>query len=90
MNGKDLTERGLCQGIPLWRIEDELDWRENVVAARQSASRPRSGNSLGQPMFVFDTVYRFMEAGANRVLAKPVDPVELVRVLDESHAATTG
>jgi len=29
MNGKELLEQGLRSGIPLWRIEDELDWREN-------------------------------------------------------------
>ena len=29
MNGKELLERGLRRGIPLGRIEDELDWREN-------------------------------------------------------------
>ncbi len=29
MNGKELLNRGLRLGIPLWRIEDELDWREN-------------------------------------------------------------
>jgi hypothetical protein len=29
MNGKELIEQGLRLGIPLWRIEEELDWREN-------------------------------------------------------------
>jgi len=29
MNGKKLLERGLRLGIPLWRIENELDWQEN-------------------------------------------------------------
>ena len=29
MNGKELLERGLRRGFPLWQIEDELDWREN-------------------------------------------------------------
>jgi hypothetical protein len=29
MNGKELLERGIRRGIPLWRIEAELDWREN-------------------------------------------------------------
>lgn len=36
-----------------------------------------------------DTVYQAMEAGAERVLAKPVDPTELVQVLEEQLAATT-
>ena len=31
MNGKELLERGLQSGVPLWRIEDELDWQENAV-----------------------------------------------------------
>ena len=29
MNGKEMLERGLRLGIALWRIEVELDWREN-------------------------------------------------------------
>ncbi len=36
-----------------------------------------------------DSVYQAMEAGAERVLAKPVDPAELVQVLEEQLAATT-
>jgi DNA-binding response OmpR family regulator len=35
-----------------------------------------------------ETVYRAVQAGADRVLAKPVDPTELVRVLEESQAGT--
>ena len=31
-----------------------------------------------------DTVYQAVEAGDDRVLAKPVDPAELVRVLEEA------
>jgi CheY-like chemotaxis protein len=33
-----------------------------------------------------DTVYRVVEAGAERVLAKPVDPAELVQILEEQLA----
>ena len=29
MDGKELLERGIRRNIPLWRIENELDWREN-------------------------------------------------------------
>ena len=29
MNGEELFQQALRRGIPLWRIEDELDWREN-------------------------------------------------------------
>ena len=36
-----------------------------------------------------DTVYQAMKAGADRVLAKPVDPAELVRVLEEQFTTTT-
>jgi hypothetical protein len=32
MNGKELLERGLRLGIPLWRIEEELDWQENQAS----------------------------------------------------------
>jgi CheY-like chemotaxis protein len=35
-----------------------------------------------------DTVYPAIEAGAERVLAKPFDPGELVRVLEEQFAVT--
>jgi two-component system, NtrC family, response regulator HydG len=35
-----------------------------------------------------DTVFPAMEAGAERVLSKPVDPAELVRVLEEQLADT--
>ena len=29
MTGVELLERALRRSIPLWRIEDELDWQEN-------------------------------------------------------------
>ena len=29
MNGEELTKRGLRLGVPMWRIEEDLDWREN-------------------------------------------------------------
>ena len=29
MDGQELLERGLRLGIPLWLIENELDWQEN-------------------------------------------------------------
>ena len=31
MDGKELLEQGLRRGIPLWRIEEELDWQENCI-----------------------------------------------------------
>lgn len=34
-----------------------------------------------------DSVYRAIEAGAERVLAKPVEPAELVHILEEQLAA---
>lgn len=36
-----------------------------------------------------DTVYHAVEAGAERVLGKPVDPTELVHVLEEQLAGPT-
>jgi CheY-like chemotaxis protein len=33
-----------------------------------------------------ETVYQAVQAGADRVLAKPVDPTELVRILEEEQA----
>ncbi len=32
MNGRKLLERGLQLGIPLWKIEKELDWQENQAS----------------------------------------------------------
>ena len=29
MNGRKLVEKGLRRGIPLWQIEERLDWQEN-------------------------------------------------------------
>lgn len=42
MNGKELLERGLRRGIPLWQMEDELDWQESAASARQSLVVPHS------------------------------------------------
>ncbi len=59
MNRKELLEQGLRQGIPLWRIEDALDWQENTVSARQSALLPKArrptarSRALWQPLSFF-------------------------------------
>ena len=37
MNEKELLKQGIRRGIPLWRIEEELDWREDQD--RRQASR---------------------------------------------------
>jgi DNA polymerase III psi subunit len=64
MDGKELVERGLRNGIPLWRIEGELDWQENADPVRQSALLPQvrrpaaMGRALWQPMFLlFGSVF---------------------------------
>ena len=36
MNGKEAIERALRLGIPLWRIEEELDWQDQQSAHSQN------------------------------------------------------
>lgn len=64
MSGKDLVERELHRGIPLWRIEDEMDWQENVVLSRKSVLLPETrgptarGRSRWQPLlFLFGWLF---------------------------------
>ena len=45
MNAKQLLERGLRRGVPLWRIEDKLDWQENQ-GPRWTEDDPASGANL--------------------------------------------
>jgi hypothetical protein len=58
MIGKDIVERELRREIPLWRIEDELDWQENAALSRKSAlpdarGATVRGKSRWQPLFLF-------------------------------------
>jgi hypothetical protein len=59
MIGKDQVERELRREIPLWRIEDELDWQENAALSRKSALLPEAraatvrGKPWWQPLFLF-------------------------------------
>jgi hypothetical protein len=53
MNGRELLERGLKLGIPLRRIEEELDWQENqgfrmarMWCTDRSSLLPRTRESL--------------------------------------------
>jgi hypothetical protein len=57
MNARELLERGLRRGIALWRIEEELDWRENqgsrwakdgVRKQRKPVKRERENRYPGQ------------------------------------------
>jgi hypothetical protein len=44
MNGRELLERGLRRGVALWRLEEELDWRENQGSRRaEHDARPAPG-----------------------------------------------
>ena len=57
MNAKQSVERGLRNGIPLWRIQEQLDWQENAASAprsgffRQVKSPAAIQRALWQPMF---------------------------------------
>ncbi len=58
------------------------------VCRRIRGSQPEARIVCMTGTQTIDTVYRALEAGADRVLAKPVDPSELVRVLEEPVAGT--
>jgi hypothetical protein len=56
MNGRELLERGLRLGVPLWRIEAELDWQENqgphwseFTVCKQSEPVTKNKKSLRVP-----------------------------------------
>jgi hypothetical protein len=59
MNGKELLERGLRRGVALWRLEEELDWRENQAPRRaEHNARPapatiRSDMASTSPLSLF-------------------------------------
>ena len=59
------------------------------VCRRIRESQPDARHVFMTGTTKIDTVYRAMEAGADRVLAKPVDPTELVHVLEEQLAGST-
>ena len=39
MNGLELLEQRLRQGVAVWRIEEELDWQENQAARCDDCDR---------------------------------------------------
>jgi hypothetical protein len=52
MDEKELLERGLQSGVPLSQMEGELDWQENVAAARRAAVlRESGGTALGRVLW---------------------------------------
>jgi len=53
------------------------------ICRRIRESQPHARNVLMTGTQNIDTVYRVVEAGVDRILGKPVDPKELVRVLEE-------
>jgi DNA-binding response OmpR family regulator len=58
-----------------------LDGADVCRRIRESQPDARHVFMTGTPGI--ETVYKAIEAGADRVLGKPVDPAELVRVLEE-------
>jgi DNA-binding response OmpR family regulator len=63
-----------------------LDGADVCRRIRETQPSARHVFMTGTPNI--DTVYRAVEAGADRVLAKPVEPTELVHVLEEQLAVT--
>jgi DNA-binding response OmpR family regulator len=59
------------------------------VCRRIRASLPDARHIFMTGTTNIETVYHAVEAGADRVLAKPVEPTELVHVLEEQLAAAT-
>ena len=64
-----------------------MDGAEVCRRIREAQPRARNVFVTGTPGI--DSVFRAVEAGADRVLAKPVDPAELVRVLEEQLTGPT-
>jgi two-component system alkaline phosphatase synthesis response regulator PhoP len=58
------------------------------VCRRVRESRPEARIVFMTGTQNIDTVYHAVEAGADHVLAKPVEPTDLVRVLEQRPAAT--
>ncbi len=68
-----------------------LDYRMPVMDGAETCRRIRELQPKVRGVFVtgyptIDTVYPAIGAGASRVLAKPVNPAELVRTLEEELA----
>jgi DNA-binding response OmpR family regulator len=64
-----------------------LDGAEVCRRIRESQPGARNVYMTGTPNI--ETVYRAVEAGADRVLGKPVDPTELVHVIEEELTGPT-
>ncbi len=65
-----------------------FDYRKPGLDGADVCRRIRAAQPAARVVYMtgtqnIDTVYRAVEAGADRVLAKPVDPAELVSVLEE-------
>jgi DNA-binding response OmpR family regulator len=70
-----------------------FDYRRPGLDGADVCRRIRETQPDARQVFVtgalgIDTVYRAVEAGADRVLAKPVEPSELVHVLEEQLAGS--
>ncbi len=68
-----------------------FDYRKPGLDGADLCRRIQQAQPIARSVFLtgttnIDTVYRAVEAGAVRVLAKPVDPAELVQVLEEQLA----
>jgi two-component system, OmpR family, alkaline phosphatase synthesis response regulator PhoP len=80
----ELARNGAYDAVVFDYRKPGLDGAEVCRLIRQALPSARRVFVTGTPGI--DTVYRAMEAGADRVLAKPVEPAELVHVLEEQLA----
>jgi DNA-binding response OmpR family regulator len=83
----DLARNNPYDAIVFDYRQPGLDGAE--ICRRVGEARPDARMLFMTGTLNIDTVYRAVEAGAARVLAKPVDPTELVHVLEEELAGST-
>jgi len=80
----ELVERTKYDAVVLDYRMPNMDGAETCRRIRQVQPEVRRVFVTGFP--TIDTVYLAIGSGADRVLAKPVNPVELVRTLEEELA----
>jgi CheY-like chemotaxis protein len=71
-----------------------FDYRKPGLDGAEVCRRVRAAQPDARHVFVtgdpgIETVYQAMRAGAHRVLAKPVEPTELVNVIEQQLATAT-
>jgi DNA-binding response OmpR family regulator len=84
----EFTRQKHYDAVVLDRMSADMDGAE--LCRRIKDAQPDIRSVFLTPDPNIGTVFPAMEAGAERVLAKPVDPHELVRALEEQLATAAG